>query len=130
MNMIFPGQVIPLNPVGDGPSFYTVVAIEIAIFAVVESYRAGWNKAETPRPRGKKNIELTWEKYEAGDVHPGGVHFDPLGLAETFDLQEMKVAEMKHCRLAMLSWLGYMAQAFQTNGASLGPKYPHQIDGA
>merc|ERR1712216_875100 len=79
---------------------------------------------------GMKEKEQTWELLKVGDPHPGGVHFDPLGLSEKLDFEEMKIAELKHARLAMISWLGYMAQAFQTNGASLGPKYPHEIDGA
>ena len=46
----------------------------------------------------------------------------------------MKVAEIKHARLAMLSWLGYMSQAVATNCDNpfgLGSEtWPSYIDGA
>jgi len=121
MASIFPGQVIELAPEGSGyPSFYNVLGFEVITMGLAEAYRTGL-------------IESCFPELEVGDLHPGGEHFDPLGLADTFDLDEMKVAEIKHARLAMLAWLGFMSQAVATNTGSpfgLGGEFPSYIDGA
>jgi hypothetical protein len=122
MSSIFPGQVIDLAPEGSGfPSFYNVLAFEVITIGLAEAYRTGL-------------IESCFPELEVGDLHPGGEHFDPLGLADTFDLDEMKVAELKHARLAMLAWLGFMSQAVATNCDNpfgLGSEtWPSYIDGA
>mmetsp|Transcript_20703 Transcript_20703/g.24893 ORF Transcript_20703/g.24893 Transcript_20703/m.24893 type:complete len:289 (-) Transcript_20703:58-924(-) len=128
----FPGELIPLAPEGSGfPSFYNVLAFEVLAIGIAESYRGGY-------------FETCFKGLEVGDLHPGGKRFDPLGLVNpdrkqfgwrprTFDLDEMKVAEIKHARLAMLSWLGYMSQAVATNCDNpfgLGSEFPSYIDGA
>jgi len=122
MSSIFPGQVIDLAPEGSGfPSFYNVLAFEVITIGLAEAYRTGL-------------IDSCFPELEVGDLHPGGEHFDPLGLADTFDLDEMKVAEVKHARLAMFSWLGYLSQAVATNCDNpfgLGSEtWPSYIDGA
>ena len=88
----FPGAVAPLAPEGSGyPSFWAVLAIEIFLVGSAECYRTGL--FENPFPE----LELS--------VTPGG-RFDPLGFAEAGDLEELKVKELKHCRLSMFAWLG------------------------
>jgi len=62
------------------------------------------------------------------DPYPGG-RFDPLGfssqnqtrasLAGDFPLEELKIKEIKHARMAMLAWLGFIVQAFATNIESI-----------
>lgn len=44
--------------------------------------------------------------YESGLV--GDVGFDPLGLAENFDLKFLREAELKHGRVAMLAIVGFI----------------------
>jgi len=122
MSSIFPGQVIDLAPEGSGfPSFYNLLGFEVVTMGLAEAYRTGLIGAAFP-------------ELEVGDLHPGGEHFDPLGLADTFDLDEMKVAEIKHARLAMLSWLGFLSQAVATNCDNPfgfgSPDFPSYIDGA
>lgn len=34
--------------------------------------------------------------------------FDPLGISDIFPMDYMREAEIKHCRLAMLAWLGFV----------------------
>ena len=46
-------------------------------------------------------------------MSPGG-RFDPLGLAESGDLEELKIKELKHCRLSMYAWLGCIFQGLAT----------------
>jgi len=122
--IVFPGQVIPLAPANSGfPQFYNVLAGTVILMGLAEAYRGGL-------------IEPAFPELEVGDLHPGGEHFDPLGLSETltFPLDKMKIAELKHARLAMISWLGYMSQAVATNcdnpfgiGSETWPSY---IEGA
>mmetsp|Transcript_3548 Transcript_3548/g.4789 ORF Transcript_3548/g.4789 Transcript_3548/m.4789 type:complete len:266 (-) Transcript_3548:45-842(-) len=122
--IVFPGQVIPLAPEGSGfPQFYNVLAGTVILMGLSEAYRTGLTAPAFP-------------ELEVGDLHPGGEHFDPLNLAESpsFDFDRMKIAELKHARLAMLSWLGYMSQAVATNcdnpfgiGSETWPSY---IEGA
>jgi light-harvesting complex II chlorophyll a/b binding protein 4 len=124
--IVFPGQVIPLAPEGSGfPKFYNVLAGTLFLMGLSEAYRTGLQPPVFP-------------ELEVGDLHPGGEHFDPLGLSEsegtTFELEKMKIVELKHARLAMLSWLGYMSQAVATNcdnpfgiGSETWPSY---IEGA
>merc|ERR1719446_909207 len=92
VNTIFPGQVIGLAPEGTGfPSFYAVAAFTVVAMGLAEAYRTGL-------------IEPAFPELEVGDLHPGGEHFDPLDLEGTkgfFDLDDMKLAEIKHARLAM-----------------------------
>jgi len=114
VNSIFPGQVLGLAPEGTGfPSFWNVFYFTVTAMTLAEFYRAG---VITPIFPGSPN-----------DAHPGG-RFDPLDFAGKYDMDRMKVAEIKHGRLAMFAWAGYVAQAFATN--DLGGKLPHEVAGA
>merc|ERR1712057_128956 len=55
-------------------------------------------------------VDPVFDELSVGDVSPGG-RFDPLSLAESGDLEELKIKELKHCRLAMFAWLGCIFQA-------------------
>ena len=81
MNTIFPGQVLGLAPEGSGfPNFYAVLAVEVVAIGLAEAYRTGL-------------IEPCFPELEVGDLHPGGEHFDPLGLgSDPAKLEEYKVS--------------------------------------
>jgi len=118
VNGIFPGQQLALAPIGSGfPSFYNVLGFTVIAMGLSEGYRTGL-------------IEPVFKELEVGDIHPGGEHFDPFNFASVeagaYDFERFKLAEVKHARLAMLSWLGYMAQAFKTNSGGL----PSYVEGA
>nr|ABD37893.1 light-harvesting chlorophyll-a/b binding protein Lhcp2 [Mesostigma viride] len=118
----FPGEVISMAPEGSGfPNFYIQLGLSVIMMGLAEGYRGGL-------------IDNVFPELEVGDLHPGGEHFDPLGLADKLDLDRMKIAELKHARLAMLSWLGYMSQAVATNCDNpfgIGSKtWPSFIEGA
>ena len=66
-------------------------------------------------------IENPFDDVVAGSVFPGG-RFHPLNFSDgkeaNFfgdDLDTLKIKELKHCRLAMLAWLGILAQSVSTN---------------
>jgi len=40
---------------------------------------------------------------------PGDVGFDPFGFSEIFDLKWLREAELKHGRVCMLAWSGFVA---------------------
>lgn len=62
-----------------------------------------------------RNTELDPKKR----CYPGGV-FDPLNLSEGEKGEKLKEAEIKHGRLAMISFLGYGVQAVTFNEGALG----------
>ncbi|KAK3255717.1 Chlorophyll a-b binding protein CP29.1, chloroplastic [Cymbomonas tetramitiformis] len=77
----------------------TLIIIEVVIMGYVEAAR---------------NSELDLEKR----CYPGGA-FDPLNLAEDPDRAvQLKTAEIKHARLAMLAFLGFTFQAGFTGTTS------------
>ena len=58
------------------------------------------------RPFGGSDLDL---------VYPGGKEYDPLGLANYPDVAaELKVKEIRDCRLATYSMFGYCVQAAVT----------------
>ena len=81
-----------------------IIFLEIVLMGGAEGYRTGL-------------LENPFDDVTAGSVFPGG-RFDPLnfseGKAANFfgeDLDTLKIKELKHCRLAMLAWLGILAQS-------------------
>merc|ERR1719271_1071234 len=51
----------------------------------------------------------------------GDVGFDPLNLSGYYSLDWMREAEVKHGRICMLAWLGYLT----TDGGVYAPGAPH-----
>ena len=91
-----------------------IIFLEIVLMGGAEGYRTGL-------------LENPFDDVTAGSVFPGG-RFDPLnfseGKAANFfgeDLDTLKIKELKHCRLAMLAWLGILAQSVSTNPNGAGP---------
>ena len=111
----FPGAVAPLAPEGSGyPSFWAVLAIEVVLVGLAEAYRTGLS-------------DPVFDELTVGDVSPGG-RFDPLGLAESGDLEELKIKELKHCRLSMFAWLGCIMQGLATQEGPIANWQAHVAD--
>ena len=111
----FPGAVAPLAPEGSGyPSFWNVLIIETVLVGAAEGYRTGL-------------IDPVFDELSVGDVSPGG-RFDPLCLAESGDLEELKIKELKHCRLSMFAWLGCIFQALATQEGPIANWTAHTAD--
>jgi hypothetical protein len=60
-------------------------------------------------------------------LHPGG-RFDPLNFAEKYDLEKLKIQELKHCRLAMGAFLGCCVQHEYTHVSPLTNLAQHVAD--
>jgi len=111
----FPGAVAPFATRGSGnPSFWNVLIIETVLVGAAEGYRTGL-------------IDPVFDELSVGDVSPGG-RFDPLGLAESGDLEELKIKELKHCRLSMFAWLGCIMQALATQEGPIANWTAHTAD--
>lgn len=67
---------------------------------------------ELARAAGPAGLEPLGIFLPGPQSYPGGI-FDPLGLASSTgrDAARLKVAEIKHGRVAMVAWLGLAAQA-------------------
>ena len=104
-----------LAPEGSGyPSFWAVLAIEVVLVGLAEAYRTGLS-------------DPVFDELTVGDVSPGG-RFDPLGLAESGDLEELKIKELKHCRLSMFAWLGCIIQGLATQEGPIANWQAHVAD--
>ena len=103
------------RPEGSGyPSFWAVLAIEVVLVGLAEAYRTGLS-------------DPVFDELTVGDVSPGG-RFDPLGLAESGDLEELKIKELKHCRLSMFAWLGCIFQGLATQEGPIANWQAHVAD--
>lgn len=88
------GQKLPF-------SLTTLIWIEVLLVGYIEFQR---------------NAELDPEKR----LYPGGQYFDPLGLASDPDKKlRLQLAEIKHSRLAMVAFLGFIIQAAATGQGPL-----------
>ena len=93
-NYYFPGAIAPLAPgrAQGLPSFWAVLAFEVIFVGL-----AGPTAAALRAPRASLSADV--------GVYPGG-RFDPFKFSEKVDMEEMKIKELKHCRLAMGAFLG------------------------
>jgi len=115
VSTIFPGAIAPLAPEGSGyPNYWAVLGIETVLMGAAEAYRTGL-------------VEPVFDELTVGDPNPGG-RFDPLNLAESGDLDELKLKELKHCRLGMFAWLGLICQEFVTGKGPIENWSEHVAD--
>merc|ERR1712100_941586 len=92
----FPGAVAPLAPEGSGyPSFWNVLIIETILVAVPKRTELAWlTRSLTNSPSGMSPRVADSTRCPA----------------ESGDLEELKIKELKHCRLSMFAWLGCIMQ--------------------
>lgn len=121
----FPGAVAGVNaPTETGPFFYFgyVITMQLLTFGLAEVYRTGL------QPIPEEKIENPFPELEqVGNIYPGQ-RFDPLGLSGKYGLDELKVKELKHGRLAMVAWLGCIGQAIATQEGPYKNLMDHRAD--
>merc|ERR1719164_52700 len=80
-----------------------------------------------PEGSGFPNFWAVFDELSVGDVNPGG-RFDPLEFSSKYDLEELKIKELKHCRLAMFAWNGCIFQAVATKEGPIANWSAHVAD--
>jgi light-harvesting complex II chlorophyll a/b binding protein 5 len=105
-------SVAPFGVVANPLPLFAVVAINVALMAAAEGYRA---KGEGPAGYSPGVGKFDSSIFAGLDpLYPGGP-FDPLGLADDPEVfQELQVKEIKNGRLAMVSVLAFAIQSAVT----------------
>ena len=108
--------------------------MQLLLIWQVECYRTGvisFDGVRTHSASGDAEeagkISTIFSEFQVGDVYPGG-RFDPLNFGKSGEVAEttgdiykfcsitrLKAQELRHGRLAMLAWLGFLAQSVITN---------------
>lgn len=96
---------------------------QILLMGAAEIYRTGL------QPFGEaEKIPFPFPELEgAAKSYPGG-RFDPFGLSTKYDVEDLKLKEIKHARLAMVAWLGVVFQAFVTGEGAYANLINHRAD--
>ena len=78
--------------------------------------------------RSAKTVSFCDTIRVGGKQLAGDVGFDPLGFSEAGDLEELKIKELKHCRLSMFAWLGCIMQGLATQEGPIANWQAHVAD--
>ena len=119
----------------DGPGLgFVWFLVQLLLMWQVECYRTGVTSFDGVRTRSASGdaeedgkISTIFSEFQVGDVYPGG-RFDPLNFGKGGEVAEstgdiykfgsitrLKAQELGHGRLAMLAWVGFLAQSVITN---------------
>jgi light-harvesting complex I chlorophyll a/b binding protein 5 len=104
--------------------FSTLLAVQLILTGFVEVKR--WVDFRKPSSQAEPGSFLGFESQFKGveNGYPGGV-FDPMGFSKGGNFDEYKVKEIKNGRLAMVAFLGFVAQAAATGKGPLDNLFTH-----
>ncbi|KAG2439408.1 hypothetical protein HXX76_004765 [Chlamydomonas incerta] len=107
----------------------TLLAVQLFLCGFVEVKR--WQDIRKPGSQGEPGSFLGFESSLKGTSevgYPGGP-FDPLGLSKEADKwADWKLKEVKNGRLAMLAFLGFVAQKYATGAGPVDNLVAHLKD--
>lgn len=111
-----------------GTSPYTLFAIQMTFMFVAEALRLREYVSPGSGTVSVNGVDILY-KSSNEPAYPGGPFFNALNVVESATaLNEYKWMEVKHGRIAMLAWLGFVVQAAVTNDGPLHNLEDHLLD--
>jgi len=89
----------------------------LSLYAAASAFNGPISRAPAPSMMAK-STSLPWQECPAHlEGMVGNAGFDPLGLSSPMNIDWMREAELKHGRMCMLAWTGWVA-------VDIGLKFP------
>lgn len=103
-----------------------LLAFEFLMMHYVEVRR--WQDYRSP---GSVNEDPIFKGYKVPNEemgYPGGLWFNPIGMAQGNDMMSMRTKEIKNGRLAMVAWVGFALQAQAYGKGPIACLFDHLAD--
>lgn len=107
----------------------SMIAVELLLFAFVETKRLMDLRNPGSQADGSF-LGITTPLKGTENGYPGGPFFDPLGMARGDEkiYKDYKTKEIKNARLAMVAFVGFIAQHYATGKSPIDNLFDHLAD--